>query len=414
MEFRKNKSEIKIQEHQKSIIDMDPILKRIPPIEGVFSPNEEVEKLWSVPKRERRKAVALFRDKLVRQGEAWMLCRTSIEKQIEANPDLSREEMVGIINEFASHYGFAEKDINVAESLIDDYMEMHKRVVEIRKEFPDDIALINRLTGRKFSKSDAKDFKVSVGPMSIEILCSEFNASRIYKKSEKPEIWFKYGGFASQSDDEKPIYYLVINNDYPTKNPNYYDATTVLEREHLKNKILASKLYGIKEIHNAGEKLVGKKLLNFGRIFDDELLQKYESMKDPEKKALLLAEYMRLKREDAFNSAKDEIVAMKKAESNHKLYDYNIFLKKPGDSYDYLRRVKNVGVIKDDSLWQEIAQKILVDEYGKIINDAIYAFDNLRSNGYSLEEVIAILSDKRLPEWPKTVRRLLEQKKEDK
>lgn len=404
-------------ETNKPVIDMGPILEKVAPIEGIFSPDEEVQKLWSVPREQRREAVSVFKDKLARQREAWALCRTNIEERIEANPDLPREEMVGIVREFASHYGFAEAQVKVAESLVDDYMEMHKRVNEVRNEYPDNIALVNRLTGMEFTTSDGSDFTVEVGPMSIEIYCSRFNAGRIHERSEDPISGFKCPGFASTSLGKSPIYYLVV-----VKDTQWREDIKVHEREHQKNRILKKALYGVSEVRgDVREQLnrgvrgflrhrIGEKVLGFERDFESEVSQQYESTKDPERKAFLLTEYMRLKREPALNKAKDEITAMKK--ENHFPYEnYNVFMRQDGDFYNYLQYLREFDKGKDDPLWQETAQKVLVDEYGQIIDNAIDAFDQLRDSGYSQSEVIAMLTDKRLAEWPKTARRLLEEQK---
>ena len=304
-------------ENRFRVGEMESILKRVEPIEGVFNPDEEVKNLWSVPKEQRREAVSTFKDKLARQREAWALCRTSIEERIESNPGLPREEMVEIVREFASHYGFAESYIKVADSLLDDYLEMHRRMNEAREKYPDNIALIKRLTGIKFTKSDAEDFTVLAGPMSIEISCSGFNAGRVYEKSKNPVVGFKFGGFASTSRDSKPVYYLVVNEDYSSNNPDYYTTIVPHEREHQKNRILKPKLYSkgkvrtdVKEGLNRGvlgflRRRVGEKLLGFERKFEDEVFVRYTSARDPEEKSFLLGEYMRLEREGALNRAKD-------------------------------------------------------------------------------------------------------------
>jgi len=408
-------------ETQKPVMDMEPFLHRVPPIEDVFDPKEEVKNLWSVPRDQRRDAIDTFKDKLTRQREAWALCRTSIEDRIEANPKISREEMAGIIGEFAKHYGFAEGHVKIAESLVDDYLKMHKRVVEVRKKFPDDIALINRLTGMKFTQNDAEDFSIEVGPMSIEITCSERNVKRMCIEKEAPFIGFKHGGFALRSRDKKPVYYLVVNNDYEILDPEFYRKIVPHERYHQENRIVAPKLDNISEVRgDVREQLnqglrgflrhqIGEKVFRFERSFENEVYQSYESSKDPKKKSFFLAEYMRLRREHALNKVKDELFAMKSGSNSTRL-NYNIFMYK--GPYDYLVYIRNAKKKKDDSLWQDTAQRILVDEYGSIIDTAIGAFDQLVAGGYTQKEVIAILSDKRMQEWPKTVRRLLEQKQQ--
>lgn len=412
-------------EKKSQVTGMDLILQRVQPIEGVFNPDEEVKKLWSVPKEQRREAVSVLKDKLARQREAWALCRTSIEKRIESNPNLPREKMVEVVREFAFHYGFAENHVKTAESLVDDYLEMHRRVNETRKEYPDDIDLIRRLTGIKFTKSDAEDFTVVVGPMSIEISCSGFNAGRIFEESKDPVVGFKYGGFASESNDSEPVYYIVVNKDYALSNPLYHATTVRHEREHQKNAILAPKLYGKGEVRtDVRESLnrdvcgflrhqVGERLLDFERKFDDEVLERYILAKDPEEKAFFLGEYMRLKREDALNRAKSEIMAMK-AEPNYSRYAYLIFLQQDGGAHDYLAHVRDWKQKKDDAFWQKTAKRVLVDEYRNIIDNSIVAFDKLRRSGYSQAETIALLSDKRLADWPKTVRRLTEKRQAEK
>lgn len=416
---------------QKPIIDMTLTLGKIPPIKGVFSPNEEVQKLWSVTKSERREAVSTFKDKLARQREAWALCRTSIEDRIESDPDLPREEMVGIVREFAPHYGFTESHIGVAESLIDDYIKMHKKALEIREKFPDDIDLLKRLTGMKFTKSDMEDFTVVAGPMSIEITCSGLNAGKIYEKSKDTVPRFEYSGFASVSRGEEPVYYLVVNKDMLT-NSEMFASTVIHEREHQKNRILEPRIYGVAEVRsdvleqlNSGllgflRHQVGERLLGFERKFRSEILDRYVFTSNPEKKAFLLEEYMRLKREVALNQAKDEIIAMLKVDIPHirrhgysRYAEYSrIFFEQKDGSNDYLSYLRNFDKKKDASLWQETVKRVLVDEYRDIFNRANVAFNHLVKSGYTESEAIAMLSDKQLAQWPKTVRRLLEAKEQ--
>lgn len=406
------------------VVEMDSILQRVCPIEGTFNPDEEVQKLLSVPKEQRREAMSVFRDKLTRQREAWALCRTTIEKRIEANPDIPREEMVGIIDQFASSYGFAKPHTKIAEQLIDDYISQHKRVVEIRKKYPDDIALINRLSGMKFTGADAGDFTVRVGPMSLEIFCSGLNTARIYEKSNDPVKEPKYAGFASQSDDREPIYYLVVNNACARETPDDYATIALHEQEHQKNRILEPRLYGIgkvradvREMLNRGvlgflRHQVGERLFGFERPFRYEVLSRYASTKAPDEKAFLLGEFMRLMREYALNRVKNEIIAMiaMKVEP-FLLHDMHTIFSEQGGEDDHLAYLRDFDKKKADPLWQEISRRVLVDEYRDIIDKAITASNSLRINGYSQEETIAILSDKRLPDWPKTVRRLLKAEK---
>lgn len=409
-------------ETQKPVIDIDSIKVRVPPIEGVFYTSKEVQQLRTVPRKQRKEAITSFKDKLARQREAWALCRISVEELINSNPDLPREEIVGVIGNFASQYGFSPDHVKVAYSLVDDYLEMRRRAVYTREKYPNDIDLINHLTGLKFTESDKDDFKVALGPMSIEISCSSSNAGRIFYKSKDPVVGFKAGGFATKSKDPKPVYYIIINNDIASTNPVFHSSVIPHEREHLKNFLLEPRLYDTNELRddarkqlNRGVRLflrhqIDEKVLQFGKDFEKEVFQEYSSNKDPIIKAFLLSEYMRLKRETALKRVKNEIFSMK-SEPNYERDQYNIFMKLDGGPKDYLRYIREWDKKKGDLLWQNTAQRVLVDEYRKIIDDAIFAFGLLEAMGYSRAEVIAMLTDKRLAEWPKTVKRLLETKK---
>ncbi|MDD5750143.1 MAG: hypothetical protein PHU56_00630, partial [Candidatus Pacebacteria bacterium] len=365
-------------------------------------------------------------EKLDRQREAWAVCRTVTEEKIEANHDIPKEEMLGIVKQFASNYGFAERHIKTAEQSIDRYTEMRSRVVETREKYPDDIELVNKLTGVGFTEADKSDFTVGVGPMSFEISCSGSNAARIYEKayeeahgkSGKPIPKFEGGGFLFKSPGLESVLYIVINNDY-AKYSRFYAATIPHEKQHYKDRVLSlsskdSIRADAKKRLNRGmlgflRHRVGEQLFGFERDFEDELWQRYESQKNQEEKAFLLGEYMRLRREHALNQAKEEIMAMK-AEDLPRYNWHKSFFEQGPDSYDFLAYLRDHEEKKTDALWQETAERVLVNEYRKIILAAVAAFDDLENLGYTKAETIAILTDKRLPDWPKTVKRLAAQK----
>ena len=61
---------------------------------------------------------------------------------------------------------------------------------------------------------------------------------------------------------------------------------------------------------------------------------------------------------------------------------------------------------------RKTVQKILVDEYQEILGNALRAFDDLSKSTGNVGKSIALLTDKGLPEWPKTVLRILKQRHE--
>ena len=73
--------------------------------------------------------------------------------------------------------------------------------------------------------------------------------------------------------------------------------------------------------------------------------------------------------------------------------------------------MRNWEKFKDDPFYQEIAQRMLVQEYRAIVENAVNSYAELVNKGkYSTQEATAFLTDKPLADWPKTIRRLLEQK----
>lgn len=373
------------EEEFDNLLDFDfkEQIKDNPPIQGTFSPEEALASIRSLPGTERKTALANFKDRLAGQREAWASCRVFIERSIEFNHDISKDKLMGLVEKFGIQYGFTKQQKQIAEKLIDGYYANRKKVLEIRERYPDNTSLVNELTGLRFDKT--VKFEVSTGPMSIDIVADGFDAGRIYQNSKDVVVSFPYGGFATISSHEDPVLYIVINKDKQT------GAIIPHEYEHQKNRL-------------------------FREIFDKQanpekeniLFSRYESEQDLEVKKGLLEAYFRLETQIAFQYAKDEVIAMKKGRD---LYSYDFFFKKDKSPYDYLALVRDWEQKKDDPLWQETAEKILVDDYRKIFESAVSAFDRLEKEGrYTREEIIAMFADKSLPEWPKTAKRLLEQR----
>jgi hypothetical protein len=80
--------------------------------------------------------------------------------------------------------------------------------------------------------------------------------------------------------------------------------------------------------------------------------------------------------------------------------------------YDYLRDIRDNPEMKDDALYQELAQEILVTKYTGTILDASNAFDKMeKESGMEKKQVVAFFTDRRLENWDKSVTRYLAEKK---
>lgn len=403
-DYLKHKS-LKVKEYfgQLSQEDFDQLLefdfreqlKDTPPIEGVFSPEEDLAKIKSLSREQKREALATFKENLARQREALAACRVFIERSIEFNHDVSREKLIGLIEKFGSQYGFDDHQRQISEQLIDGYFENRQKVLEVRQQFADDHALVSELTGINIDKNEKID--VSVGPMTIDIYANGFNSGRLYERADHPVIGFKYGGFASQSTGGNPVYYVVINKDKWISLVGYKGDLSGQKRrnheyEHQKNKLFRA----VFEHQEAPTELVG-----------------YVGEQDPETKKVILEDFFSESRKDALEQVKDEIAASlydRDLRTLQSQLDYFFFSGKH-DGYDYLRYLRNWEEFKDDPFYQETAQRMLVQEYRETIQGAVDSYAELVKTGkYSTQEATALLTDKPMEDWPKTIRRLLEQK----
>lgn len=371
--------------------DLQEQLTDDPPIEGVFSPEDELAQIKSLPREQKREALTTFKETLARQREALAACRVFIERTIEFNHDVPREKLAELVEQFSTQYGFNDRQKQTIEQLIDGYFENRQKVLEIRQQFTDDHELVSKLVGVKFLEDEKVD--VSVGPMTIDIDANGYNTGRLFEKADKPVIGFKYGGFASQTEGDNPVFYTVINKDKWVSWVGFLDPSghnrRNHEHEHQKNKL-------------------------FRTVFEHKdaptVLQGYVGEQDLETKKVALEDCFSASRTDALERVRDEITAS--------LYDRGLstlqsqlkgfFFSNKGP-YDYLGYLRNWEEFKDDPLYQETAQRMLVQEYRVIVESAVSSYAKLVHKGkYSTQEATALLTDKPLADWPKTINRLLE------
>lgn len=371
-------------------------LRDNPPIEELFSPENELTKIKSLPREQKKEAIENFKENLIKQRRALAACRVFIERSIEFNHNIPREKLTALVEKFGAKYGFDDKQKQIAKQLIDGYYENRQKVLEVRQQFEDDHELVEELTGINLGKDEKLD--VSVGPMTIDIDTDEFNAKKLYEKAYKPVIDFQYGGFASQSIGENPIYYIVINKDKWIRTKGLDDPTGEKTRrheyEHQKNKLFRA----VFEYQDDPTEFMGY----IGYIIKQ----------DPETKKKIIEDFLSASRIVALESVKDEITAClydrTLPQLQHQLSD--LFFEQKNDTYDYLAYLRNWEEFKDDSFYQETAQRILVQEYRAIVENAVDSYAELiKKSKSSTQETIALLTDKALTDWPKTIKRLLEQ-----
>lgn len=381
-------------------IDFQEQLNDTPPLTGYsgnFSPSEELQKIKDLPKEQRREALATFKEDLARQRKGLAAMRVFIERSIKFNHDIPKEKLTELVEKFSEQYRFDEHQQSIAEATIDNYYKSRQKVLKIREEFPDNHDLVKELTGVELDKNEKID--ISVGPASIDIYADGANIAKLH--GDPPGQAPKLDGFASFGKNFTN--YTVIKNQKQSKLDSLLNKTNEKEQktldhehEHVKNTLLRQ--------------------INIDGYLSLDILKNktaYINQPDPELKKVLLEDYLHNYQNLALERARDEITA--------KLQNYTLtelrnnlnvnFFSNRGGSYDYLFKKRNQAEFKDDPLYQETVEKILVKEYRDIIQKAVNSYAALVEAGdFSTQEAIALLTDKSIKKWPKTIQRLLEQK----
>jgi hypothetical protein len=373
--------------------DFQDTLIEIPPIDRVFDPEYELSQIRTLPKNEQRLALESFKDTLVRQRKAIAACRSFIERMIAFDNTVQKEQLVDITLRYASEYGFSELNLAYFEHMIDLYFECRNRVLEKRAEFLDDRELVQDLTGIELDIH--ADCRVEIGPVSFDIFVDGMSASALYHKQKDAVPNFRHGGFSTQKSNTDPVMYNVINMDPIVRRSSQdIEAVNTLthEREHQKNRMLRS-------------------------IFDStepstfvKHLKEYRIVQDPVFKREILEVAFSNEMTNAYERAKDEIIAILSSKSIQYLrtQTHTLFFSGQIEAYDYLKKHRELGVLRNDALYNEVAKELLVTKYKKVLTRGIAAITNLvKVGGYTNAEATALLTDKTLPEWPQTVRRIL-------
>ncbi|NTU99305.1 hypothetical protein HGA64_04880 [Candidatus Falkowbacteria bacterium] len=360
-------------------LELEQVKKDIPVIPGVFDPKKALENLRTLPRDQKQKALADFKSKLVRQRQALAVCRNFLKRKIEINNDVDRSDLIDWIDKFSKEYGFTPEQIDLGGKIVEKYYDVRQEIKRLRAQYENDWELARKILGQDLKPGI--DIKVEVGPMSIDIFCDGPIVEKFSSKAY-PTISNKTGGFASIAlCGDKRIPYTVIRTDIKNLSIKTH------EHQHVENILFIKGFDGTPDMTSL------------------DLWREYKNEVDPNLRKELLESYLKSERNDALKRVKDEFIAMKKEGAPNNRYD--IWFRQDSSSYDYLSDVREKG---NGVLFKNYSEKILVEEYKKIIERGMQAFDQLVKIGKcSTDEAIALLTDKPFTQWPKTVRRLLEE-----
>jgi len=351
-----------------------------------FSPKEELARIRGQERGPYKDALLQqFKERLATQREVIASCRTLIEREIESNNDIPKNDLYEQVSKFGEHYALDDQAVDAILYLIDRYYEQRKKVLEMREQFPDDAELVREL-GLELADEEEEFVKVSVGPMTIDIETLPSIVKKWLNKGKENTSSTKFvaGGFAGF----RPVPFTVTNGSSEMRQH---------EHEHHKNRL-------------------------FKEMFDVPVkrapLSDYENESDPEVKGMILKDTLQQHKTHALQAAKDEIIAqlVGGVDPGTKLVEK--FTVSSWGPYDYLMRVRDyksadtqLPAMVTDPLYIELGGK-MIREYKEIILNAVSKYEELiaRKN-INKQHAIALLTDKSLNDWPKTIDRMLEQEK---
>lgn len=396
---------------------------KVPPINHLFDAREEIKGILSLPSQERKIALERFKDLYARQQRAWAATIACIERWLLKNPELPEREMIEVLEKFATAYGYPPESIEKVRNVISRIEHLRQRMKELRQMYPNDIDLIEKITGVRVRG------KVKMGPGVFEIECSTFGAAKIFNRIFSSEVKSPFiislllyllgtSGIYIPGREEESLPIILIIREATFFKPIrekvrrherrhfFYDLWAPLRGEI--QKIDEENRPWWEEWHNLTDPDLER--------LKPKLTDLYQQATNPEDKERYLRACLTVFREEQLRKIKDEILSyltgsfdnMEYLQKEVKrrqwvLFSEGITLQKminslsPAERKKFKRRAK------------KLIQQELQKEFERIVSNAITAFKTLvKKGGYTREEARAVLLDKRLEDWPKTVRRLTE------
>jgi hypothetical protein len=149
-----------------------------------FDPEEEVKKLRSIPKEQRREATERFKEEFARQRIGTLRLYREIGDVLEKDPDASRDELDTMIAAHAEDLKFSGKHFERAGGMLDRYARVHAYVNNMRRQYPDDEDLFAALCGH----APKGKIKVVEGPVTLHFVCADIDDYRAVGSFDSDEI----------------------------------------------------------------------------------------------------------------------------------------------------------------------------------------------------------------------------------
>lgn len=386
-----------------------------------FDAKKEFDEFKKLPKKYRTGKRGMenlnnIKEKLSTQQEALAFCRNLIEREIEKNPDIPKDEfdawkskLMKWFELLGQDYGFTNEHKQEAETRLNKYKERQERAQEMKNKTPDEI--IKSMTGKAVTdlNIDMGRVKISVDKMSLVIEASSEIVDKLYANTKDAELIKSVNGF----------HYIVDNIDYVVVDNELANSTEVKKHEfqHAKNSIFKEKFRKFDTVAEKGN-YENAKNATMGMIDGGADPKKIKEFETIEKEAL--GKYLRAEQKFALGRVKNEFMASLHDTGLEEMKTAwrEMFLgKNPDNPYDYPKHIRKFS----ESLNPALSEELFGEKYGNKIQDAINAFyqlvDKYKENfpeKKAVEKAIDFLTYIDLEYWRPNVRRLLKQKEEQK
>lgn len=170
---------------------------RSEPSEESFDPIFELEKLKQLPREERRRAIDIYKEKLMSQKEELAEVEGLLLREFRENPDKSKERFFNLIDKHVSSHSFSEAQRALIFDTAGEMIERRKFIKDFRESFPNNRSIFKELFGFMPSGS----VRIEVSPLSLTV--KMYNLSDFSRVSE--------GGFlehrkATQEEREEDLF----------------------------------------------------------------------------------------------------------------------------------------------------------------------------------------------------------------
>ncbi len=373
--------------------DFQKELHKNSPSEQPFNPAEELKQIRAADKSKKHELLDEFKVRLERHRISLAVCRKYIERAILHDNNVSKEYLEDIVDRFASAYGYTEETRTLISNIIEGFVVYRERAHNARKAYPNDRDLVKYLSNVELPEQ--AEIGILIGPMSLDIFADDEEAIRIFNRANEPMVTDMIRGFASYSSGSEPVLYTVVNVGTRVRRgtSDVFGKKTLLhEREHQKNKLLVE-TFGLK-------------------TYSNNTFSKYMNEKNQERKIEILVAFMKQVQSEALEFARDEFIAQLKSKTPVQLFkEFDSLFFDPNSPYDYLKDIKGHMMLSNDLVLQDMSNRYLVEEYEHILCEATSdAFRLIFEFDYAPQDLVALLTDKKIQDWSKTINRIIDQK----